>query len=322
MSVVGSAPISRQIPAALRTGPVGAFVLTFRRREPLVETLKGLLAQTRRPETITVLNADDADPLRPALAEAFPAVEAIDLDRNLGSAGGFSEALRIGFERGLSWIWLFDDDSVPHPDGLRELMAVVEAGQNERGSLGILAPLQVSPDRRFGVARWRDGIAAISQGDLGGVAPLDVDVAYWAGLLVGRHVVERIGYPRAEFFRCFGDYEYCLRARGAGFRVVAVPASHVEHDHGPPNRVVRLGRPSVRLRYPPSRYYYHVRNAGYTMRFVLRSPRAMVRHVLAQIRQMVGDLIYSDQKLRRVQMRLLGLVDGFRGRLGRRPDLE
>jgi GT2 family glycosyltransferase len=301
---------------------VGAFVLAFRRREPLVETLQGLLAQTRRPESITVLNADETTPLRPVLVEAFPAVEVIDLERNLGSAGGFSEALRIGFERGLSWIWLFDDDSIPHPDSLRELLAVAEAAQDARGTLGILAPIQVSLDRRFGVARWRDGIIVLPQSTLQGPAPLDVDVAYWAGLLVHRGVIDRIGYPRAEFFRCFGDYEYCLRARGAGFRVVAVPASHVEHDHGPPNRVVRFGRASIRLRYPPSRYYYHVRNAGYTMRFVLRNPRAMARHVLTQIRQMVGDLIYSDQKLRRVQMRLLGLVDGFRGRLGRRPDLE
>jgi rhamnopyranosyl-N-acetylglucosaminyl-diphospho-decaprenol beta-1,3/1,4-galactofuranosyltransferase len=322
MSVVGSAPIVRQVSAALRTGPVGAFVLTFRRQEPLAETLQGLLAQTRRPETITVLNADETTPLQSALAEAFPAVEVIDLERNPGSAGGFGEALRIGFQRGASWIWLLDDDSVPSSDGLRELLAVAEAEQDERGSLGVLAPLQMSLDRRFGVARWRDRIVNIPQEELRGTAPIDVDVAYWAGLLVHRGVVDRVGYPRAEFFRCFGDYEYCLRARGAGFRVVAVPASRVEHDHGPPNRVVRLGRPSVRLRYPPSRYYYHVRNAGYTMRFVLRSPLAVARHVLTQIRQMVGDLIYSDQKLRRVQMRLLGLVDGLRGRLGRRPDLE
>jgi len=48
----------------------------------------------------------------------------------------------------------------------------------------------------------------------------------------------------------------------------------------------------------------------------------MASHVLRTLRLAVGDLIYDDHRGRRLWRRLQGLVDGFRGRLGRREDLE
>ncbi len=306
--------------AAVRVGTVGAFVLTFRRPAVLASTLKGVLEQTRRVDQVTVLNCDTAEPLAPALEREFPGVAVIDLEANVGSAGGFSRALRLAYQQGLDWGWLLDDDSVPRPDALVELMRAAEAARTGAGLVGIMAPVQVSPRHVYGVSVWRNRLirVPVRRAD----PPVDVDVAYWAGMLVSRHVLDEIGYPRAEFFRCFGDYEFCLRARRAGFRVVAVPTSHIAHDHGRPNVVIRLGRPSIRLRYPPSRFYYHVRNVAFTTRFVLRSPKAMAWHVILQFRHAAGDLFYADRRWERVRLRFHGLLDGFRGRLGRRADLE
>ncbi len=307
--------------AARRVETVGAFILTFRRRGSLGDTLKAILAQTSHPNSVTVLNCDVTSPMKDTLPRAFRGVEVVDLAENLGSGGGYHEALRLARQRGFTWAWLFDDDSAPDANALSELLrAAGEQGDSE--PIGIMAPVQVSPRGVYGVSLWRDQLVPLPREQRYGAAPVNVDVAYWAGLLVNRRVLDTIGYPRAEFFRCFADYEFCLRARMGGLRVVAVPTSRILHDTGPPKRIVRFGRPSIRHKYEPSRYYYHVRNAAYTTRFVLRSPRASFLHTARQVRHAAGDVVYSDRKLRRVWLRLLALVDGFRGRLGRRLDLE
>ncbi len=321
MKIIGQPAGRPATGVARRVETVGAFVLTFRRRDSLAETLKGILRQSRHPNAVTVLNCDVSSPMKATLPQAFRGVEVIDLAENLGSGGGYHEALRRAGQRGFTWAWLFDDDSAPEAGALSELLrAASERADSE--PIGMVAPVQVSPRSAYGVSLWRDRLVPLPRELCYGTAPVDVDAAYWAGLLVHRRVLDTIGYPRAEFFRCFADYEYCLRARMAGLRVVAVPTSRILHDTGPPKRIVWFGRPSIRHRYEPSRYYYHVRNAAYTTRFVVRSPRAAFLHTVRQFRHAAGDLVYSDRKLRRLWLRLLALVDGFRGRLGRRLDLE
>ena len=318
MTVVTPIPRVSESPASIRIGAVGAFVLTFRRPAELVDAIGGMLAQSRRLDSVTILNCDTSEPLKQTLGPRFPGVDVVDLEANVGSAGGFDRALRLAYERRVEWAWLFDDDCMPAPHALSELLRGAAGATG--GRVGIVAPVQVSQRQVYGVSFWRDRLVRprLQRTD----PPLDVDVAYWAGMLVNRCVLEEIGFPRPEFFRCFGDYEFCLRARKAGFRVLAVPTSHVVHDHGPPNVVVRFRRTSIRLAYPPSRFYYHVRNWAFTTRFVLRSPKAMLWHLLLQVRLAAGDLVYADRKWERLVLRVRGVVDGFRGHLGHRKNLE
>jgi rhamnopyranosyl-N-acetylglucosaminyl-diphospho-decaprenol beta-1,3/1,4-galactofuranosyltransferase len=301
---------------------VGAYIVTYRRSHMLMETLGAVFAQTRPPDVIIVINNDPQTAVETRVHRQFPKAMVRRLARNGGSAGGFDEALRHAQQEGMDWAWMLDDDAVPYPDALAELLGAYDAMGRPRDDVGIMAPVQVSPRGLFGVARWESELVAVGPEMLTASAPFDVDAAYWAGLLVHRRVVETVGHPRSDFFRCFADYEYCLRARGAGLRVVAVPASRIRHNPGTPTQVIRLGRASLRHNYSPARTYYHVRNAAFTMRFVMRSPSAAVRHVGRQVRHALGDLIYDDRKSRRLWLRLLGLVDGFRGRLGYREGLE
>lgn len=251
----------------------------------------------------------------------MPSVDVIRQAVNTGSAGGFSAALQIAYAKGFTWTWLLDDDATPRPEALERLLAAARAVEHHTQPIGILAPLQVSPRGLFGVSRWKHRAVQVLPRE-GSTEPYFVDVAYWAGMLVHRRVIESVGLPHEEFFRTFGDYEYCLRARKAGLAIVAVPNSFIDHDPGRPMRVTRFGRPSHRFNYPPSRMYYHVRNAAYTTRYILHSPIAALYHVARQFRFGIGDTIYDDHKVRRVWYRILGLLDGFRGRLGRREDLE
>lgn len=308
--------------SALARERVAAFVVTYRRRGILEENVTALLQQTHALDAVVVLNNDPSDDLRALAALQSPTVQVLDLADNAGSAGGFAQGLYIARHCNYGWAWLLDDDSVPAPNALEELLKAFRRARDEGRPVGLLAPLQWSPRGPFGWAQWDDRVISVPASWRERTDPFPIDLAYWAGLLVSREVVERIGYPTVEFFRSYADYEYCLRARRAGLEVLAVPTSHLKHDPGLARPVVRLGRRSVRAGYNPLRHYYDARNAAFTAWHSLRSPRAVLFHILRQSRLVLGEMVYESHKWERVRLRLRGTLDGFRGRLGRRRDLE
>ena len=301
---------------------VAAFVVTYRRPEILRTNLAALVSQTHRLDAVIVMNNDPDGRIRNLLWDEFPTVEVVDLSENVGSAGGFARALHLANQCGYTWGWLLDEDSIPEPNALEELMAAAARFRRDGEVIGMLAPMQMSAQGAFGGAMWRHRIVPVSNAQRAGREPFAIDLAYWAGLLVHRSVIGRIGYPRTEFFRCFADYEYCLRSKQAGMKLMAVPTSRVAHHEGLHRTVVRLGRPSVRAGYPPSRHYYDARNAAFTAWHSMRSPLAVAFQFIRQCRLAVGDLLYEDQKLRRVGLRFRGTVDGLLARLGRRSEIE
>lgn len=52
----------------------------------------------------------------------------VRMNENTGSAGGFHEGLKRGYERGYDWLWLMDDDGLPALDCLEKLLNVVGKG--------------------------------------------------------------------------------------------------------------------------------------------------------------------------------------------------
>ncbi|MGH2453011.1 MAG: glycosyltransferase [bacterium] len=312
----------RPHPAAAAAERVAAFVVTYRRPVLLADTLRGVLGQTHPPDAVIVINNDAADDVRARLAGEFPGVEVVDLASNEGSGGGFACALDLAARLGYTWSWLLDDDSIPEPASLEALLGALSHIRSAERPVAMAASTQLSPYGSFGGARWRHRIVVVPPVERSGSAPFSIDVAYWAGLMVHRSVMERIGLPRADFFRCFADYEYCLRVRRAAMEIIAVPASRVAHHNGMYRTVTRLGRTSVRLVYSPSRHYYSTRNEAYTAWRILRNPLAVFFHLTRQARLALGDILHEDQRLRRLRLRALGTLDGLRGRLGQRGDLE
>src|SRR3970040_2580165 len=77
-------------------GTVGAFVVTYRRPELLVQTLRTIRLQTHGVQSVVVLNNDPAADVRALLREEFPDVTVVDLPDNTGSAGGVGGAPRLG----------------------------------------------------------------------------------------------------------------------------------------------------------------------------------------------------------------------------------
>ena len=113
---------------------VCAVVVTYNRKELLLECMRGLLAQTRPLDAIYIIDNASTDGTPELLKEkgyinsAFkePNISYVRMPENTGGAGGFHEGIKRAYEDGCDWIWVMDDDVKAENDCLSQLMAAVQ----------------------------------------------------------------------------------------------------------------------------------------------------------------------------------------------------
>lgn len=281
---------------------VAAVIVTFNRREIVLECLAKLLGVKIAPDHTIVVDNASSDGTSSAIHAAFPQVIVLEAEENLGPAGGFHRGMAEAFRLACDWIMVLNDDCFVEPDTLQGLLNVAASAE---GDVGIIAPVSSGNGNLGNV--WRHRLVPIASGSGGRAAPLvDVDQVTFSGALVRADLTERVGLPRSDYFMMWEEVEYCLRVREHGFRVLVVPGLRVRHD--------ALGRATTGG--SPWREYYQIRNH---LRFVLER-RSLVEGLywlVRHVRFTVSTLAFQDRKAARIWLRLLGVVDAIRGRMGR-----
>ena len=88
-------------------------IVTFNRIEELKKTITAVYNQGIDYTNIYVINNNSKDATKETLEIHYPAINAIHLQNNIASAGGFAKGMEVAYEHGFDWIWLFNDDSRP-----------------------------------------------------------------------------------------------------------------------------------------------------------------------------------------------------------------
>lgn len=228
---------------------VVAVIVSYNRRELLLESVQAVLAQTRVPDTVVVVDNASADGSADAIRAATPGVDLLVLPRNVGGAGGFAVGLAHAVARhGADWVWLMDDDTVPHPEALDALLQAVERAGAVVGASRVLwtdgsdHPMNTPRQSPFASAAQKRAAAAA-----GGTA---IRSTSFVSMLVRADVVVEVGLPVADYFIWNDDFEFStrmLRGRPGLF----VPASVAIH------KTRLLGSTDLD---PGPRFFYEVRN--------------------------------------------------------------
>jgi GT2 family glycosyltransferase len=194
--------------------------------------LDGLAAQTRLPDEVLVVDNASSDHTPEVLAgsaEARPdlPVTVLRSEENLGGAGGFHRGMEEAYLRGHDRIWLMDDDVVPAPDCLATLLTydapcLMAVRQDLDGALVEKAATRFDLERPLAVHPKRSTVESTygTRERMPATVPLE-NVAF-EGFMVSREVVDRIGLPDPAFFIFYDDVDYAVRARHAGFPILAV----------------------------------------------------------------------------------------------------
>lgn len=173
-----------------------------------------------------------------ALAED-PALHVLRLGANLGYAAGNNRALRHAFDvLGAEWVCLLNSDVEVAPDTFGQLLAGVEAAQeDDPRPVGAAGPCLLYKDRpqvvwacggrvgpRLNVTQLLGHGGRAQDGE-----PADVDYVPGACLLVSRLACERAGLLDEDYFCYLEDADWGVRMRRAGLRALAVPRARAWH---------------------------------------------------------------------------------------------
>ncbi|MEV4671070.1 glycosyltransferase [Actinomadura sp. NPDC049382] len=233
---------------------VTAVVVTYNRCDLLAEALAALAAQTRPPDRTIVVDNASADGTAAMVAGRFPEADLLSLPRNVGGAGGFGAGIARALSGGADLLWLMDDDTVPEPPALAELLAA-----RERASAGADGPPALVASRVV----WTDGRphpmntprpkprATAAESRLAGAAGcVPIRSASFVSVLVDAAAVRERGLPVADYFLWNDDFEFTTRLL-RGRRGLLCPRSVAVH------RTERFGGADAD---PGDRFYYEVRN--------------------------------------------------------------
>jgi len=247
---------------------VVALVVTYNRKELLVECLRALLNQWHRLQKILVIDNASTDGTTELLAETGLLAESLILYRrlpqNLGGAGGFETGMRLAYdELEWDWIWLMDDDSLCTPAALKELLAASDALAQWRPA--ILASRVLFWDNgnepcnvpRFRFNRpWGNGesIERVYAAAAAGCIP--IRNASFVAPLIRRTAVARHGFPYGGFFLLLDDIEYTGRILKDDFGA-SVPQSLVYH---------KTKRAALPHQVGPNYFFFDLRNTLWLIR--------------------------------------------------------
>lgn len=243
---------------------VCAVVVTYNRKELLRECLTALRNQTRKPDHILVVDNASIDGTYEMLRAEFPEAEVLRLPENQGGAGGFHEGMKRAYEQGFDWLWLMDDDGLPVPSTLEELLSERELefkgclvlAKEDVGSTAFYYPLPTGGHAK--------DLSAIEAAYPEGVIREFLNP--YNGCLVHRSVVSRIGLPLKELFVWGDETEYYLRALRSSIKVGTLLDARFLHpkDRQRARKLSLFGR-TISLRYSgdPSRFFLIVRNQTY-----------------------------------------------------------
>jgi GT2 family glycosyltransferase len=229
-------------------------VLNTNHRADTLECLESLERSTYDNHRIILLDNFSTDGSVEAVQARFPRVQVIRLKENLGYAGNNDVGIAEAMRQGADWVFVLNEDTILAPDCISGLASLGESDPK----IGIVGPLVYHHNEPHYIQTVGGRTNRYYQGfhlgedelDCGQFQqPMAVDWISGCGIMVRGPVIEQVGAIDARFFYYYEEFEWCVRAREAGWKIMVVPQAKMWHKG-----VQRNHQPK------PSVTYYATRN--------------------------------------------------------------
>ncbi|MFI8573481.1 glycosyltransferase [Stenotrophomonas bentonitica] len=243
--------MTESLTANSMTKPTTLVTVTYADRANYLRELLLRSFETERVHrAIVVSNASTSD-LKELEDEWGTRLRVIRLDRNSGSANGYSVGIAAALDDGAEFIWLMDDDNAPKDLALTELHMQLEKitklhGAERSAVLGFRPSHQADiaqgihsaraypPRSSFFGFHYRQLFFKIKR-RLGSkknlsARPDTVHIPYapYGGLMASRELFKAIGLPNIEFILYADDTEYTSRITSRGGVISLVTRAELE----------------------------------------------------------------------------------------------
>lgn len=294
-------------------------IVTYNRKQLLTQNLIMLEKQSTQLDKIIIIDNHSTDNTKEMVFETFPSLkQLIDyryMDENTGGAGGFYYGVKFAYEAGADFVYLMDDDGKPYDNYTFERIKTACEEIYPKNKLIFLNSLVTTNGKDLSFGFWSnipldkqlDEVKARAEGYI-----LKDRVNPFNGTLISKELVEKIGYPRKEFFLSRDETDYMVRSIKAGAFVATITNSVYCH---PKSKLVikKLGKLSVQTYADLDREYYYLRN----MSFTYKDDNSKRIWAVCVIR-FITIILYENQKLKRIKQIYTAVNDAKNNRMGKR----
>lgn len=189
---------------------VAAVVVTYNRKELLIENIESLLKQTASAEMdIVIIDNASTDGTKESIARYVEDGSIIyqNTGSNLGGAGGFHFGIKYAAEQHYGFVWVMDDDCIPAPDALEQFLCFDENDKKEYGFLSSKVLWKDNDICQMNIQRAK--VTKPVKDFNKDIIP--VAMASFVSLFIPMQVVYEVGLPIKEFFIWTDDWEYTRR---------------------------------------------------------------------------------------------------------------
>ena len=231
-------------------------------------------------------------------------VHLIPNPHNEGLARALNLGTRWAADHGYQWILQLDQDTTVEPD-IVEALAQVFRHDNAPQSIAVIGSNYINK------VTGRPG-SALSE-----FIATDEIVVLTSGSLLFVNAFRVVGGFRDDFFIDCVDFEYCLRARARGFRVVMTSRPVMSHAVGHLTQHRFFGRQISAANHSPERRYFIARNSLIIARqYLSQEPRWILKYLSSLLKLVIVICLFEKGRIAKLRCIFRGCVDGLSGRMG------
>lgn len=292
---------------------VAILVVTYNRKELLVQNIQAMLQQTCQDFDYYVMDnasTDGTEEYIKELIQSNPHLHYIKLNKNYGGAGGFYYGMKHILSQDYAYSWIMDDDAIPEADALEKILKA--AHQIGSDHFSYLASQVLWTDGSPCLMNVCHEVNTKKKNNIADENLSQIDYSSFVGCLVNNEVARKIGLPIPEFFIYMDDTEYTLRLSGTR-PAYLVRDSLIIHKMQTNSTAGIETAPIEKL--PRFRYAYRNRIYCYRYRWHMNELKIIILYILESLRVLRA---HPEHKWKRIKI----IWNGYREGLGFKPEIR
>ena len=230
-----------------------------------------------------------------------PKVKYIANNTNLGIAHALNQAATIVKKDDYDFLLTMDQDSSADSNLIENYNYFLLS--NDFSKIGILAPVpSYIPETS------KENVQSVKE----------LDVAITSGCLLNLSVYEKSGPFKDDLFIDYVDFEYCLRLKKKGFKIVQISKAKIYHQLGNLEKHHFIFKPIYVTHHLPIRYYYRTRNRLFVAKkYILSFPAFVLKDFFIFINEILKIIFLENNKCLKIKRIIRGLMDYIKNKYGK-----